>query len=430
MNDWTIMINFTIGIIGLILSVLGLLLSVMLPRGRFVSRRFSNLVFAILIAYSAMLALSYLSELNANAAGMRWGIFLSSLFSSMLMPVLTAFMLNLSSEPRKSSGLFRAVAALWCVYLGMLLSTLVSPAFYAIDNAGVYRRGPLYPMLLVPPVLIMVLNLWGLWRRRAALSARQQLALFLFVALPLLGMVIQICYYGILATALGIIMGAMAMFIFILLDQVDSFIRQTEENAKKELDIRILQMRPHFIYNALTSIYYITEEDPQKGLKVIRDFTVYLRRVFNSVTLREPIPFEEELEHTRAYLAVEQARFEDKLAVTFDTPRTDFRLPPLTLQPIVENAVKHGMDPEIERMSVVVRTRCVDGGNEIVVENDGAELLPMSDGEVGVGLGSARDRVERMCGGSLEIAPRAGGGTVVTLFIPDGRTGPSDAGER
>ena len=95
-------------------------------------------------------------------------------------------------------------------------------------------------------------------------------------------------------------------------------------------------------------------------------------------------------------------------------------MPPLTLQPIVENAVKHGMDPEIERMSVVIRSRKVDGGSMIVVENDGADYLPLSDGEVGVGLGSTRDRVAQMCGGRLDIAPRAGGGTVVTLWIPDG----------
>ena len=420
MTDWTLIINFSIGIVGLILSILGLLLNITLaPPGKYVSRHYSAIIFVIVILYSAAVILSYLSEIYTNVAGMKWGIFLSSLFSSMLTPVMTEFILSLSREPWRRSGLFRTVAALWCVYLGMLLSTLFTPTFYTIDAAGVYSRGPLYPLLLMPPMAIIALDLWGLWRRRDRLSARQRLAMFLFLALPLLGMVIQMCYYGVLASALGILMGAMAMFVFILLDQMDSFIRQTEENAQKEFGIRILQMRPHFIYNAMTSIYYITEEDPEKGLKVIRDFTTYLRKVFNSVTRREPIPFEEELEHTRAYLAVEQARFEDKLNVTFDTPHTDFRLPPLTLQPIVENAVKHGMDPEIECMNVIIRTQAVRGGSEIVVENDGMDYNPQGDVEEGVGLGSIRARVERMCGGSLDIAPRAGGGAVVTLRIPD-----------
>ena len=420
MSNWTLFFNISIGIVGLVLSILGLLLSLVLsPPVMPSSRRYSNAIFGVLIAYNATILLSYVSEVEANALGMRWGIFLSSLFSSLLMPVLTDFMLELCGEPRRGSRLFWTVAVLWGLYFGMLLSTLFSPAIYAIDDAGVYRRGPLYALLLIPPVLIMLLNLWGLWRRRGRLSARQRLALLLFLALPLVGMVVQIFYYGVLTTALGVILGAMAMFVFILLDQMDSFIRQTEENAQKAFDIRILQMRPHFIYNAMTSIYYITEENPKKGQSVIRDFTIYLRKVFDSVTRREPVPFTEELEHTRAYLAVEQARFEDQLSVTFDTPHTDFRLPPLTLQPIVENAVKHGIDPEIERVSVVIRTRAVDGGSEIVVENDGADYIPTADGGEGVGLGSTRARVERMCGGKLTIAPREGGGAVVTLFLPD-----------
>ena len=420
MSNWTLFFNISIGIVGLVLSILGLLLSLVLsPPVAHASRRYSNAIFAVLIAYSATIILSYVSEAEAHASGMRWGILLSSLFSSMLMPVLTDFMLDLCGESRRDSVLFWAVAMLWGFYLGALLSTLFSPAIYATDDAGVYRRGPLYVLLLIPPVLIMLLNLWGLWRRRDRLSPRLRLALSLFLAFPLLGMVVQIFYYGVLTTALGAMLGAMAMFVFILLDQMDSFIRQTEENAQKAFDIRILQMRPHFIYNAMTSIYYITEENPKKGLKAIRDFTIYLRKVFDSVTRREPVPFSEELEHTRAYLAVEQARFEDQLSVTFDTPHTEFRLPPLTLQPIVENAVKHGIDPEIERVSVVIRTRAVDGGSEIVVENDGADYIPATDGGEGVGLGSTRARVEGMCGGKLTIAPREGGGAVVTLFLPN-----------
>lgn len=222
-----------------------------------------------------------------------------------------------------------------------------------------------------------------------------------------------------LTIAIGTVVSALVMFLVLLSDQQEIFVRQTEENARKEFDIRILQMRPHFIYNALASIYYITQGNPKQGLKVILDFTIYLRKVFNSVTKREPIPFEEELEHTRAYLAVEQARFEDKLNVVFDTPYTDFCLPPLTLQPIVENAVKHGMDPEIDQLTVIIRTRKTQGGSEIIVEDDGADFLPPDDAEAGVGLTSTRLRLERMCKGTLNISLREGGGAVATLRIPD-----------
>ena len=419
MSDLLSTINLSVGIGGLMLTAMGLLVAFIYRPIDLATRRYSIWFFALLVVYTGSIAFEQLMDYMSNPAlMMRLGIFLESLSSSMLMPILTTYLLHLCGESWRTSRLFILSATLWLVYLVLLVYTQFTTVIYTIDAAGVYHRGPLYPLLLTPPALIMALNLWAVWRRRVWLTPKQRAALLVYLLVPLVGMVIQMRFYGLLTIAFGTVLAAMVMFIFLLSDQQELFIRQTEENARKEFDIRILQMRPHFIYNAMTSIYYITEENPEKGLKVIRDFTIYLRKVFDSVTKREPIPFEEELEHTRAYLAVEQARFEDKLVVTFNTPHTDFRLPPLTLQPIVENAVKHGMDPEIERMSVVVRTRAVDGGSEIVVENDGADFMLPVDVEEGVGLGSARVRVERMCGGKLTITPRPAGGTTVILFLP------------
>ena len=335
------------------------------------------------------------------------------------MPVLTAYLLLLSGESWRKSRLFAAVAALLAVYIGLLVYTQFSSSIYTIDSEGVYKRGPWYPVLLVPIALIMGLNLWGLVRRWDKLNGKQRTALLTYLVVPLLCTLIQMLFYGLLTIAIGTVLSALILFLALLSDQQEIFVRQTEENARKEFDIRILQMRPHFIYNALASIYYITQANPKQGLKVILDFTIYLRKVFNSVTKREPIPFTEELEHTRSYLGVEQARFEDKLNVVFDTPHTDFRLPPLTLQPIVENAVKHGMDPEIDQMTVTIRTRKTEVGSEIIVEDDGVDFIPSEDAEEGVGLTSTRLRLERMCGGTLDISPRKGGGAVAILRIPD-----------
>ena len=92
----------------------------------------------------------------------------------------------------------------------------------------------------------------------------------------------------------------------------------------------------------IMSIYSLCNQDPKRARQVIMDFTTYLRRNFTAIASEAPVPFSTELEHTRAYLAVEQAQYENSLFVDYDTPHTTFRIPPLTLQPIVENAVKHG----------------------------------------------------------------------------------------
>jgi LytS/YehU family sensor histidine kinase len=183
----------------------------------------------------------------------------------------------------------------------------------------------------------------------------------------------------------------------------------------------VLQMRPHFISNTMMSIYYLIQQDPEKAQQVTLDFTTYLRRNFTALARESLIPFSEELEHTRAYLSVEQIRYEGDLFVEVDTPHTDFRLPSLTLQPIVENAVKHGLDPELEPLHITIRTRKTPRGSVITVEDTGPGFAPADDEAPHIALANIQERLNVMCRGMLEISSLAGGGTIVTAVIPDGR---------
>lgn len=178
-------------------------------------------------------------------------------------------------------------------------------------------------------------------------------------------------------------------------------------------------MRPHFIYNAMMSIYYLCAKNPEKAQEVTLDFTTYLRKNFTAIASAEKILFSEELEHTRAYLAIEQVQFEENLLVEYDTPHKNFKIPPLTLQPIVENSVKHGMDPENFPLRIKIQTRKNKFGSEIVVEDDGVDFLNSEEiFKENSALENIRQRLKIMCGGNLEIKPREGGGVVVKIFVP------------
>ena len=148
------------------------------------------------------------------------------------------------------------------------------------------------------------------------------------------------------------------------------------------------------------------------------EFTNYLRNNFTAIAQDKPIAFTKELEHTKAYLAVEQARFEGQLFFEFDTPVINFRLPALTLQPIVENAVKHGRDPELDPLYISVITNETENGVEISVIDSGPGFGEIDNDEPHIALNNIRERLEMMCNGTLTIAPREVGGTVVTVFIP------------
>ena len=216
------------------------------------------------------------------------------------------------------------------------------------------------------------------------------------------------------------------MYSLVLSDQIEQTIQyqqkiaeQQGEIARQRTKVMVLQMRPHFIYNTLVSIHSLCGINPQKAQQITMDFTNYLRRNFNAVASDSTIPFSTELEHTRAYLAVEQAQHGAMLSVDYDTPFTHFRLPPLTLQPIVENAVKHGMDPCHRPLCISIRTRFTDSGAEIIVEDNGSGFDPSDESRPHIALDNIRQRLEMMCGGHMTITPREGGGTVVTIMIPD-----------
>ena len=421
MNNAIDLINFSAAVTGLVIALLGLFFTLAMKSLEKWTRRFFVALFSVAAAYVASDLLSQVSLIFLGpdyAVLSRIAVFCESFFSSLLMPMITVYLLRCSGERRKRTPLFASMFTLWLVYVALLIFTQFSTEIYSISNKNVYQRGPWYFMLLVPPAAMMIMNCISLFFRRKQLTKKQRAAFTVYLLIPLGCMLIQMFSYGLLMIVIGTSVSAMIMFVFILLDQVDHSIRQQKENAAQQASITVLQMRPHFIYNTLMSIYYLCKQDAEKAQQVILDFSSYLRKNFTAIAKADAIPFEEELEHTRAYLAVEQARFKDQLLVEFDTPFTDFRIPPLTLQPIVENAVKHGMDPELEPLFISISTRRQDGYAEITVDDSGPGYQPADDNEPHIGLDNVRERLKMMCKGDLTISRRDCGGTIVTVRIP------------
>ena len=194
--------------------------------------------------------------------------------------------------------------------------------------------------------------------------------------------------------------------------------KKEEELRDARMKSMMNQIRPHFIYNTLASIYLLCREDPEKAATVVNDFTEYLQGNFTAISETNLVSFSEELRHTQAYLAVEKALYMDKLQIEQDTDFKAFRLPPLTLQPLVENAVKHGMNLSSGVLHICIRTRYTDSDIEISVEDNGPGFAPSDESCPHTALTNIRQRLEIMCGGSLSIRSGEGGGTVVTILIP------------
>ena len=340
--------------------------------------------------------------------------------------MLTTYLLHCCSESVRSSKLFQTVLSLWTIYFVMLVIVLVTGGFFSVTVENQPSRGPLYPLLMLPLIAIMLINLLGTIRRRMRMSRKAFLS-FVIVLLPMtVSLLVMLFVDAMPLFDISFVLSALVMYSFILLDQIEQDLRRQQEIARQEREIAhqrasvmVLQMRPHFIYNTLMSIYSLCMFDPEKARQTTMNFTNYLRKNFNAIANDNAIPFAKELEYTSAYLAVEQVQFGNMLIVDWDTPYTQFRLPPLTLQPIVENAIKHGMDLDADPLHISIRTRDTDAGAEITVGDNGLGIDPSDESKPHTTLENIRQRLEMMCGGSMTIQPREGGGTVVTVTIPD-----------
>ena len=419
MTNWFDLFYASIFGVMLLLSLMGVWFTAIIPGLDRWSKRFFLRYF---IAFMLCCLSSFLEAIPlffpiSNAA-FYLILAVESLFLSLPLPMLTFYLLHCREEaPRKSKLLF-AVAALWAVYCVLCVSAPFIGGFTYITPDNHYQRTPLYPLALVPLLLILLLNLAGTIRSRKRLSRKVYLA-FLVAILPMaLALTVQMFFDVFPLLDIAYVLSALSMYGLVLSDRIEQDRRQQREIAHQRTSIRALQMRPHFIHNTLMSIYYLCQQDVEKAQAVTLDFASYLGKSFNAIAENELIPFTEELEHTRAYLAVEKARFEGQLFVEFDTPHTFFKLPPLTLQPVVENAVKHGISPHLGPMHLSVRTRAAEDGSEITVEDTGPGFSPADDNEPHVALANIRERLALMCGGTLEIATRDTGGTVVTIQIP------------
>ena len=434
MIHWSEIFYFSVISAALLLSVLGLWLTAIIPGiDRWSKRFFLSYFMVFMLCCVAGLADVTLSYYFGPSALYYCEMVLECLILSLPLPMLTVYLLHCCKETIRPSRLFPAVLGLWAVYFALLVSALFIGGFTFVSTDNRYARGPLYPILLMPLIAILLFNLIGTMKRRDRLS-RKVYHSFLIAILPMM-VALTVHLFADMFSLIDIsyVLSALAMFGLILYDQIEQDLTRQRENlrqqqeiarqqceiANQRVNIMVLQMRPHFIYNTMTSIYCLCNQDPQKARQVVMDFTTYLRKNFTAIVSEAPIPFTSELEHTRAYLAVEQVQYAESLFVEYDTPHTFFRIPPLTLQPIVENAVKHGRDPYAGPLRISIRTRRTDTGSEVTVSDNGPGFHPADDDAPHIALNNIRQRLEIMCGGSLAITPGDGRGTVVTVTIPN-----------
>ena len=191
------------------------------------------------------------------------------------------------------------------------------------------------------------------------------------------------------------------------------------ELKESRISIMLSQIQPHFIYNTLGTIERMCLKDPRKAFDLVRNFSLYLRGNFSELDSVTPIRFAEELKHVEYYVNIEKVRFPD-MNIEYDVETTEFVLPALSVQPLVENAIKHGLMRLETGGTVVIRSYETPTHFCVEVKDDGVGFdtsLPIDD-KKHVGLRNIRGRLKAMVNGDLFLESKLNVGTKAVIMIP------------
>ena len=285
-----------------------------------------------------------------------------------------------------------------------------------IDDQHVYSHGSAYFVYVAFYISIILLALVEFVLYGRKFRNQNKVSLYLTILFVLSGILIQEAL-GIRLSYIAIAIGMAMMYI-----HNAEFVQLSADDSLREQRVQIMlsQIRPHFIYNSLSSIAYLCEKDPKRAKELTHDFSEYLRGQLDAIETERLMPFEKVLEQVGFYTKLEKARFGDRVNLAYDIQAKDFSLPTMTLQPLVENAIRYGICKKEE--GGVIRITAYETSENFVVEvkDDGVGFDVKSvpaGGRSHIGIKNVRERLATY-GDSLEIESEIGVGTTATIIIP------------
>ena len=304
-----------------------------------------------------------------------------------------------------------------------LIAPLSGRLVFWFDRNYVFHRGPLgYSIYIVTFFYIILLLLCSFLFLRQ--NDRRRAIILFYIAIS--GVIIGILEGFNLMTgyvdevfALGISVYYMYLVILHELELQAGLARKDLEISENRVRLLQEQIRPHFVFNSLHIIKSLIRTDQEKAVCCVEDFSDYLRANLEVMTTDKLIPFDDELAHIDAFTSLALADKSKKITVEYDIQERYFRVPPLTIEPLMENAIQHGIG---NGGTVLLSSRRVENGIVITVSDNGQGMEKAKTNRAkkrdGISLENVRTRLRVLCGGTLEISSGEQG-TVVTVYIPN-----------
>ena len=270
-------------------------------------------------------------------------------------------------------------------------------------------------------IVILSANIFILIFKKDINSA-SKLTTISFFLLPISGIAMQMVWNKISFVPSAIMLAMLIFYTNVYMERSKILTETKRDLAESRLNAMILQIDSHFVYNTLGSIASLLRTDPEQAEKMIYTFSDYLRSNLHDISTKSLIPLDEELKNLNSYITIETLRFPD-IKVVYNLEYTDFLVPGMTLQPLVENAITHGIMGREQGGTLTISSFCENGFYVIRVDDDGVGFSEMkkNDGKHHIGVANVTQRLELLCDGTLVLNSIPGIGTTAEIKIPKER---------
>ena len=342
----------------------------------------------------------------------------ASVYGYSVRPVIIALFIYLTSPSKKHFAVNALTTINILIYSTAFYSTIAIG--FSADNH--FIMGPLrYSCLAISAILLfyhVIVVIIGLKNEKK----KNILVPLILTGLVVIGILLDAyAYFGITQKTdyITIMITIVTIFYYVWIHIQFVYKHETDLLAQQKIQLALSQIKPHFIYNTLNAIQDI-DGMPEEAQNAIVDFSKYLRENLDFLTDDNLIPFSKEMEHVKKYVNLEKLRFQDKINVIFDVEETEFLIPSLSLQMIVENAIKHGITKKYEGGTVKITSYKKDNKIFIIVEDDGVGFdVNKVIGNTHLGFKNSRERLRHFVDGDLVIESEINKGTKVTIIIPE-----------
>lgn len=390
---------------------------------------FTTVVFGILSSVGE--CLSYAGDLiwKDRTLALIFG-FSNFLFIVLFRAVEEVFILNYTDSGLKVNRIAKKIVyPLLCILiLSVTVPPIASQVYYIPENGYVMEYGSLFLAYCLLQTAVVICSIIVIIVNRKKMGTRATIVLILLqtIAIATNLLLDDQSDLSLTFTSAIILIFYISIYQGSILEAAENEKILAEQNlllADIKTKAMLSQVKPHFIYNTLSSIAMLCTREPTKAKELTLDFSDYLRSNLDTLG-KEGLAvcsFEDELEHIKTYLSIESVRFGDRLKVKYDTPETNFSVPALSIQPIVENAVKHGICHKKGGGTVTISTDKTDDGYKITVNDDGIGFdreTALNDGNVHIGIENIEKRIA-IFGGTVNIESKIGVGTTVTVQMKE-----------